>query len=158
MSTRRSLAASVLVALAVVLVPAARAEVSVQTDAYGNYVRTTVLTQSTVRQLRIWNVVRRHVWGIYALNPDGDRSGDQYPAIAENPANRNHPWAVWSRFNGSDFDLVWSRWLPDGWSAIQRVDDGTVPETTSGPRWSSMAAAVPPWPGGVRRKAPAGSS
>lgn len=134
MSTRRSLVAAAGLALAMVLVPASRAEVAAETDAYGNYVRTTILTQSSVRQFRIWRVVRRHMGGVYALNPEGDRAGDQYPAIAESPTDRNHPWAVWSRFNGSDFDLAWSRWLPGGWAPIRRVDDSLVPGDDLGPR------------------------
>src|SRR4029079_9017541 len=44
---------------------------------------------------------------------------DMYPAIVENAIERRHPWAVWSRFNGQDYDLVWSRWRPGGWVPIE---------------------------------------
>jgi hypothetical protein len=122
MSTRRSLAvAAVFLAAAGFVGPAARAEVSVETDAFGRYVRTVIMSQATVRQYRIWKIVRRNTWAHDPLNPEGDRTGDQYPALAENPANRRHPWAVWSRFRGGEYDLVWSQWRPGGWTAIAPV-------------------------------------
>ncbi len=134
MSTRPSVVTTVILALAIILVPESRAEVAAETDAYGNYVRTTILAQSSVRQVRIWKAVRRHAFGVHALNPEGDRAGDQYPAIAENPASGNHPWAVWSRFNGADFDLVWSRWTSGEWSAIGVVEEAAAPGDDLGPQ------------------------
>lgn len=123
MLSRRSLAAAVALLLAAPLVaPAVRAEVSAETDSFGRYIRTVVMTQASVRQHRIWQTVRRNFWGHQPLNPNGDRTGDMYPAIAENGFERRHPWAVWSRFNGQDYDLVWSRWRPGGWSMIERVE------------------------------------
>ena len=127
MLSRRSFAAAAALLLAASLgVPVARAEVAAETDAFGRYVRTVVVTQASVRQHRIWKTVRRNLWGFQVLNPGGDRTGDQYPAIAENPINRRHPWAVWSRFNGDDYDLVWSRWKPGGWSLIEQVGNDLV--------------------------------
>lgn len=134
MRTRRrsSLAATALL-LTTVLGTPSRAEVSAETDAYGNYVRTTILSQASVRQCRIWRVLRRHVWGAYPLNPDGDRNGDQFPTIGENPENHNYPWAMWSRFNGYDYDLAWSRWERGGWTSIQWVGDNPEPGDDLGP-------------------------
>ncbi len=123
MLSRRNLAAATALLLAAPLAaPAARAEVSAETDAFGRYVRTVVVTQASVRQHRIWKPVRRNYWGNQSLNPTGDRTGDMYPAIAENAIERRHPWAVWSRFNGRDYDLVWSRWRPGSWAIIDRVE------------------------------------
>ncbi len=126
MFTRRSLVAATALLLAAVLALESRAEVAAETDAYGNYVRTIVLTQASIRQVRVWKVVRRRMWGLHPLNPDGDRTGDQFPAIAENPVDSNQPWVVWSRFNGYDYDLAWSRWTKGGWTPIQYVSP--VPE------------------------------
>jgi len=134
MFTRHSLVSAAALALAMFLAPSSRAEVAAETDAYGNYVRTTVLTQSSVRHLRVWKVLRHHVAGVYALNPEGDRNGDLAPVIAENPVDGNLPWVVWSRFNGTDYDLAWSRWLPGAWTPIRRVDDLLAPGDDLGPR------------------------
>jgi hypothetical protein len=80
MSTHRSLVAGFALLIAAVLPTASKAEVVAETDAFGNYIRTSVMTQSLVRQVRVWRPMRRHgIWGAYLLNPDGDRFGDQYP-------------------------------------------------------------------------------
>lgn len=123
LTPRRLAAAAVLLLASTWLAPASRAEVSVQTDGFGRYVRTVVVSQATVRQYRIWKAPRRNSWTHHPLNPEGDRTGDQYPAIAENPANRRHPWAVWSRFRDGEFDLVWSQWRPGGWTPIAPLAD-----------------------------------
>jgi len=122
LSRRRHAAAAALLSVAFLAVPPPRAEVAAETDAFGRYVRTVVVTQASVRQHRIWQPLRRNSWGYQSLNPTGDRTGDMYPAIAENALERRHPWAVWSRFNGQDYDLVWSRWRPGGWAIIERVE------------------------------------
>lgn len=128
MGTRRSWMTVFALLAAALIGSESRAEVAVETDAYGNYVKTTVLAQSSVRQLRVWRVMRRHLWGVSALNPEGDRAGDLAPFIAENPVNHNYPWAVWSHFNGHDYDLVWSRWeRRQGWSPIESLTDGVQP-------------------------------
>lgn len=140
MGTRRSWLIGSALLLAAVIGLESRAEIAVETDAFGNYVKTTVLTQSSVRQQRVWRVVRRHVGGLYPLNPDGDRLGDLFPSIGENRVDRNHPWAVWSRFNGEDFDLVWSRWKErTGWTTIQpltgepQIGDDVAPQLVFDP-------------------------
>ena len=107
MSTHRRLAAAAAFLVgAACVAPAVRAEVAAQTDGFGRYVRTVVVSRATVRQTKIWDLVRRGgSWGHYALNPGGDRIGDQYPTVAENPGDRRRPWVVWSRFRDGEYDL-----------------------------------------------------
>lgn len=126
MLIRRSLSAAIVLLLFLGFALEARAEVAVETDAYGNYVRTTILANASVRQLRVWRV-RRHGWGVHPLNPDGDRNGDLWPTVGENPANRRYPWVIWSRFNGYNYDLAWARWKRGSWTPIQWVSDTTTP-------------------------------
>ncbi len=134
MSTPRSLVIGITALLAsATLAQDVRAEVAAETDAYGTYVRTSIIAQASTRQFRVWRTVRRQVRGLWALNPDGDRTGDLYPTVAENPANGNHPIAVWSRFNGIDFDLAWSNWQPDGWTPIRWVSGPFDPGDDLGP-------------------------
>ncbi len=103
----------------------ARAEVSAEVDAYGTYVRTVVLSSASLRSLKIWTVARARAAMFQPLNPDGDLNGDLWPFIAENPYDANRPWVVWSRFNGRDYDLAWSRWTPAGWSPVEWVEHAT---------------------------------
>jgi hypothetical protein len=42
--------------------------------------------------------------------------------ITEPEIAPHHPWVVWSRFNGTDFDLVWSRWKAEGWRPVRAVE------------------------------------
>src|SRR5262245_42662406 len=105
MSTARKL-----IALAIVVgcTCAVKAEVSAETDVFGNYVRTVVSSTSTLSKttLRVWSVsrVRPTYW---PLNPTGDFIGDLWPYIAENPVQARWPWVAWSRFNGTDYDLTY---------------------------------------------------
>ena len=101
------------------------AEVSAETDVFGNYVRTIVSsstsTLSIVKTQRIWTVsrVRPTFW---PLNPTGDFTGDLWPYIAESPVQSRWPWVTWSKFNGSDYDLAWSRWTGRGWTPVAMVE------------------------------------
>jgi len=36
----------------------------------------------------------------------------------------HYPWVFWSRQNDGEFDLVWSRWSPEGWTSIDWVYPG----------------------------------
>ncbi|HEX4823162.1 MAG TPA: hypothetical protein VFV19_02505 [Candidatus Polarisedimenticolaceae bacterium] len=118
---RRSMALALLSAGAVF--GQARAEVSAELDAFGGYVRTVIEANASVRNPRIWTVSHLRM-GRVALNTRGDRSGDLYPAVAEDTAHQRWPWVVWSHFNGLDFDLVWSRWEGRGWSQVKAVVPG----------------------------------
>ncbi len=57
------------------------------------------------------------------LNPRGDQIGDLWPTVSESSVSPNRPWAIWSRHNGEDFDLVWSRWSGLGWAPAQSLTD-----------------------------------
>ncbi|HJQ99313.1 MAG TPA: sialidase family protein, partial [Candidatus Polarisedimenticolaceae bacterium] len=55
-------------------------------------------------------------------NPTGDFTGDLWPNIAESPLQAHWPWVTWSKFNGADYDLVWSRWTGRGWTPVVTVE------------------------------------
>ena len=57
-----------------------------------------------------------------ALNPRGAQMGDLFPTVAESSISPYTPWVIWSRHNGVDFDLVWSRWRQDRWEPIRPLD------------------------------------
>lgn len=125
MRTRRSILAAVLLVLAAAGFAAeARAEISVETDYAGDYVRTQLVTSATVRGLRIWSVERTRS-SANALNPTGDQNGDLWPTILENPFDSNRPWVVWSRYRNVGYDLVWSRWRSTGWTEPTAVEPRT---------------------------------
>jgi hypothetical protein len=123
---RKTVAAVVLGALLVgwSVIPRTSAEVSAEVDAYDNYVRTVVFTNASAKNVKIWSA-RNSPWNRVPLNPDGDLTGDLWPVIVENPADMNHPWVVWSRHDGTDYDLAWSRWnWGEGWQTIAPVVEG----------------------------------
>jgi hypothetical protein len=95
-----------------------RAEVRAITDRNGDY-----------RGTRIVGGVRNGIWSPSTrvrakaiLNPGGDLNGDRWPAIAESNIKPHFPYVVWSRRNGSRFDLAWSRWEGDRWRQISWLD------------------------------------
>lgn len=101
------------------------AEVSVRTDVNGEYVSTVIVPGGAAWSPGIWSGRARgslrHSGSV--LNPLGDRFGDMAPAIVDSNQPPHHPWAVWSRFNGRDYDLVWSSWSR-AWQAIAPVIPG----------------------------------
>jgi hypothetical protein len=106
-----------LAVLALLLVCApARAEVSAEVDAFGNYVRTVVVTSGSARRTKIWSPFRSRTTRLM-LNSTGDSVGDGWPAILENPLDHK-PWVVWSHFDGTTFDLAWSRFDGRAWQTI----------------------------------------
>jgi len=115
------------VALAlVVLAPTASAEIAAETTPDGAYWRTVARGNASTKNLRIWGMARESA-DVHPLNPGGDVNGDLWPAILEVPQDGMRPFVVWSRFNGYDFDLAWSRWNDDtGWAEIRWVA-GPVP-------------------------------
>jgi hypothetical protein len=120
----RRVTVAVLVIAALGFATEVLAEVSAEVDAFGNYVRTVVLSNASVKNIKIWSVSRARPQ-MFPLNPSGDLNGDLWPTIAENPYNLRHPWVLWSRFNGVDYDLVWSRWFHGGWSPIEWVQSSS---------------------------------
>lgn len=102
---------------------AVHAEVSVRTDPEGNYTGLQILTRGQRGEASLWGLVnRRASRNFHALNPRGDGSGDLWPAISEPDSAPHHPWVVWSRFTGTDYDLVWSRWSKGGWHPTRLVE------------------------------------
>ena len=93
-------------------VTTAYAEVAARTDRFGQYVTTQVVVSGSGGDPQIWTV-RGQGGHRTALNPDGDLNGDLRPTIAESPTAPFHPWVIWSRSNGTDYDLVWSSWTGD---------------------------------------------
>jgi hypothetical protein len=120
MNTLRRLSAGALLA-GLAFATSARAEVSARTNATGTYLRTVIYASASVENPRIWSV-RRPVAGSVPLNPRGDAMGDLFPVVAESPTPARWPWLVWSHFNGTDYDLVWSRWLGARWSPVTPVE------------------------------------
>ena len=103
------------------------AEVAVRTDASGEYVSTVVVPGGPPWRPGIWG--KRMRFGMRrdsnVLNPKGDMHGDMIPRIVEANAAPHHPWVVWSRYNGRDYDLVWSSWQR-AWSRIVPVVAGSL--------------------------------
>ncbi len=113
---------SCLLVLGLGLFPEAGAEVAVRTDRFGDYVATQVIAKVSRGELTIWGQNGRFSRRHYLLNPDGDRNGDLWPLVVESNHSPHYPWVVWSRLNGEDYDLAWSRWTGKGWSAIGWVE------------------------------------
>jgi hypothetical protein len=61
------------------------------------------------------------------LNTTGDINGDLWPQILESPAAPHYPMVVWSRFNGSNYDMAWSRWTGAGWAPIRYIAKRPTP-------------------------------
>jgi hypothetical protein len=96
-----------------------QAEVSVRTDRQGEYLMTQVLHSGPhLAEKNVWSPRGRGSRTGQVLNPHGDANGDLWPSVAEAPSTPHYPWVVWSRFNGLEYDLAWSRWTERGWSDI----------------------------------------
>jgi len=113
------LAAALIVAA---VAPVAHGEVCAQVDQQGRFVRMMVLSRVTVDDVVIWTVTRQ-IPGNVPLNPLGDFNRDLWPVFAQDPNDGNRPWVVWSRFNGTTYDLAWSRWGSDGWRDIEWLQE-----------------------------------
>ena len=104
-----------------------RAEVSVRLDRSGNYVKTQIVPVGPQSENRAWGLRGRSFRNTHALNIRGDTNGDLWPAIAETPKAPHYPLVVWSRFNGSNYDIAWSRWSGTDWSSIRSVSQWPMP-------------------------------
>jgi hypothetical protein len=105
------------------LAPESGAEVRVHTRADGEYQTVTVVPGGPPWNQGVWSGGRGRLSlrsSSHVLNPMGDRIGDLVPTIVESSREPHHPWAVWSRFNGTDYDLVYSSW-DYSWNAISEV-------------------------------------
>jgi hypothetical protein len=105
----------------------AKAEVSAEVDDTGVYSSLVLKTRVTAKKSRIWSVQKGAAGRNIPLNQDGDAMRDSLPVFVEDHTNRNYPHLVWSRFNGHDFDLVWSDWTATGWNLPKWVEWDTRP-------------------------------
>lgn len=99
----------------------ARAEVSAETDFQGNYLRTAVFYNASVRNAKIWSVQREKA-GFHPLNRTGDDNGDLWPLVADQTVGEFQPWVIWSRFNGADYDLAWANFRSGAWSPVVWIE------------------------------------
>jgi hypothetical protein len=129
MIMRRGLFAATLALVALSFGLESRAEIRVVTDRNGDYRETRILMPDMLAfgagASNVWTPVGR-VGKDATLNPTGADNRDLWPAIAESKGSANRAWAVWSRLDGLDYDLVWSRWTDDGWQRIEWLDEGTA--------------------------------
>lgn len=96
------------------------AEVRVITNRAGVYETTRVLTGGP-HGTNVWGLIGRGA-GSRTLNPGGDLDRDLWPTIVESTGPLRHPWAVWSKLNGADYSLVYSRWLGEYWEPVQWLE------------------------------------
>jgi hypothetical protein len=125
MTMRRVLAFSLISLAGLAGVGDAAAEVRVRTNVHGEYDAVQVLvlgSRGSRGSTRVWSAFGRGA-GRFALNPDGDRRGDGWPTVVESAQAPYLPWVVWSRYNGTDYDLVWSRWTSGSWTPIRWVGE-----------------------------------
>ena len=96
-----------------------QAEVRSITDRYGSYVETRFLFQETqtfsTNGPNVWTPVGRVSRRGATLNPNGDAIGDLWPAVGDSGQAPHFAWAVWSRLDQMEYELVWSRWTAGGW-------------------------------------------
>lgn len=118
---QRSSVLVALLALACGLGGTARAEVAAEVDVQGNYVRTVVFSNASVRNARVWGGPREKI-GFRHLNPEGDDNGDLWPLIVDQTVGERKPWVLWSRFNGGDFDLAWSTFQAGSWHEVSWLE------------------------------------
>jgi len=120
------------------------AEVRVRTTPDGEYDSTVIVPGGDPWQQGIWSSRTRGSLrrGSIVLNPQGDRYGDLLPAVGEPSMAPHHPFVVWSRFNGTDYDLVYSSWRY-GWSAIEPVSTVTIGGDDLDPNVAFSRAGVP---------------
>lgn len=64
----------------------------------------------------VWALVRAGSSSNLMLNESGDLNGDGPAAACINPSS-HAPHVIWSRHDGSDREIVVSRWLGFGWSS-----------------------------------------
>jgi hypothetical protein len=127
MDMSRTLISTLICLLVISFCLEARAEVSARTDRRGNYVTTQVVPVGAIGERDVWSVRGRGYRLNKALNPTGDANGDLWPTIAESPSDPHHPLVIWSRFNGVNYDLAWSRWSDGAWRQVEWLNDEMTP-------------------------------
>jgi hypothetical protein len=127
MDMRRTMICTLICLLVATFCLETRAEVSVRTDRSGNYVKTQIIPVGPNAENRAWGLRGRGFRGFRTLNPYGDINGDLWPTVAETPTAPHYPYVVWSRFNGSNYDMAWSRWTGEGWTPINYIAREPMP-------------------------------
>ncbi len=135
----RSALAGLLWVLAAAPLPA---EVSVVTDAEGNYLKTLFLSRGRGARRVIWGQVGIAGDSYKVLNPQGDRMGDSRPVIAEQPGTRQ-PWVIWSASDGHDREIAFATWSDGRWQGPHLLESVDNPYDDLGPRLAFDAAGNP---------------
>ncbi|MEW5806646.1 MAG: hypothetical protein AB1756_04785 [Acidobacteriota bacterium] len=112
----------IIISLAILFSNASLSEVSVEVDSDGNYLKTIYVEKQTGKTLKIWTKFGNKPT-IYTLNENGDLNGDLRPAIKENVAEGSFPYVLWPRFDGNDYEIVFSKWMTNRWADIAPVED-----------------------------------
>ncbi len=72
-----------------------------------------------------WAPFRQNADSVLMLNPSGDDNGDGPAAWAIDPATGN-PVVAWAWWDGSDHEIVLSRWTGTAWSDWEHVTDNDL--------------------------------
>ena len=72
-----------------------------------------------------WRPVRQNADASLMLNSSGDDNGDGPAAFAIDPATGN-PVVTWAWWDGSDYEIVLSRWTGSEWSAREQLTDNAL--------------------------------
>lgn len=111
----------------VMAAPLPLAEVSVETDQ--NLLRGFLMISSSggddPSPWPTWALVRQTVDANEALNSSGDTNGDESPGFSLHPQTR-YPHLAWSWWDGTDYEIVVSRWTGSQWSAWEQITDNGV--------------------------------
>ena len=113
-------------AVLVLLPSVARAEVSAQLDARGNFKRLVYVTGGGGRNRVVWAQMRPRLPQHAVLNPLGDNLGDLRPVIRMSPVT-GYPWVVWPKNFGNLKQLVFSTWDANAkrWTEPRPIAPGT---------------------------------
>lgn len=118
--------------LTALMTTTALAELSVEVDSFGNYIRTFYSEKETGKSVKVWSQFgNRH--GRVALNEYGDSYGDLKPAFKENIYHQQFPHVVWPKFDGFDYEIAFSKWTVNGWAPIVFIEAVDNPFDDLGP-------------------------
>ncbi len=96
---------------------AAVAEVSVLKDQAGRCTGTLESYDRSTAPPRYWTPVRGNADQMLLLNPAGDSFRDGRPSVVMNPVT-GWPEAVWSYWDGGDYEIAWSRFDGTSWKLV----------------------------------------
>jgi len=129
MMTYRRLTTIVVCSLLIIglAVSTAFAGLAARTDRGGKYAGTRMSGDDEQTGNPGWQPPRKRVAGAHPLNPFGVANGDLWPTVAESNISPYYPWVVWSRFNGENYDMAWSRWRGRDWTPVQWIEQKSTP-------------------------------